>query len=317
MTHEFHPLPGRTSPRFSGIKTFMRLPFHENSQDVDAMIIGVPFDSLTSFRPGARFGPSAVREATSLGRAFHWEHQISLFDSLKVCDGGDVFVNPYRDDEAFLAIQERFSAIVQGSCVPLAVGGDHSITLPILRALKGYYNEPLALVHFDAHADTYGPAWGVDIHHGTFVRHAIDEGLIHPQKTYQIGLRGGLATGDDFAYGAQQGIKVLRAQKLHTQSWDQTVQQLETFKNEIGKQPVYLSFDVDAMDPAFAPGTGTPVPGGLSSWQAIALIQQLKGLRIVGADVVEVTPAYDQSQITSILAMSLLFEMLGLLKKVP
>lgn len=229
-----------------------------------------------------------------------------------MCDGGDIFVNILNATETFRSIETSYSEILQNNCHPIAVGGDHSITLPCLRALHAQVKKPIALFHVDAHADTYGPAWGVEIHHGTFVRHAIDENLIDPKMILQVGLRGGLTTSDDFNYGKDKGIQVLESQEIQMEPWSKTLKYIDRWKKQVGDQPVYLSFDIDGIDPAFAPATGAPVPGGLASWQALSLLQSLRGVRLMAADLVEISPAYDHGDITAILGMSLLFEFLAL-----
>jgi guanidinobutyrase len=251
-----------------------------------------------------------------LALLYHWEHNREVFASMKACDGGDVFVNVLNVKETHASIEKHIHGVAAAGARPILVGGDHSITLPILRALRKTAKKPIALFHLDAHADTYGPAWGEDLHHGTFVRHAVDEKLIDPTKSVQLGLRGGIADPEDYRYSEDQKFTLIPAQEIHLRGAAWVTQQIQGWKKRIGNAPVYISFDIDGVDPAFAPGTGTPVPGGLSSWQALHVLQSLRGVNLIGADLVEIAPMYDPAQVTSLLAMSILFEMAALMAAV-
>jgi agmatinase/guanidinopropionase len=304
---KFLPLSGREYPRFSAIKTFYRLPTAELHEDFDVAILGVPFDGGLSYRPGARFAPSHIRDISSLGRSYHWEHSRSVFSSLRCADAGDFRVDPLNLEVTYQWIEAQTLKWLQSGKRLLLFGGDHSITLPILRAYKKFLGETLALIHFDAHLDTYPAAWGHEYHHGSFLRHAIEEKLIDPKQTIHVGIRGPFAGGDDLDFVKTHGTKVMS-------NTDVKLKPLDDLRSEIRhiQSPTYISFDIDSLDPAYAPGTGTPVPGGLSSFEALHLLRLLKGLNIVGGDVVEVSPPYDQSQVTALAAMSVGYEILSL-----
>ena len=304
---EYRPLDGREFPRFSGIKTFFRLPHVALDADYDVGIVGVPFDGGTSYRPGARFAPSRIRETTSLGRGFHLSRGFNFFERLKVADVGDCSVVPVSLDKTYERIEKHFERMLALDKRFIAVGGDHSTTLPILRAVKKKYG-PVALIHFDAHLDTYPAAWGCEYHHGSFARHALEEGLILPQKSCQIGIRGPLASGGDLSINTQHGLKAFTVDDLRDQGLEKFVQNLP----KVGDAPTYISFDVDCLDPAFAPGTGTPVPGGLTTYETQRILRALKVSKLVGCDVVEVSPPYDVSELTALAALDTMFEFLCL-----
>lgn len=300
---EFKPLDGRKFPRFSGICTFFRLPHHEDVDELDVSVLGVPWDGSVSFRPGARFGPRAAREASALMRAYSPEADVRPFDELKVADAGDVSVVPHDYAATAANIEEHVSRAIARGGRTVCVGGDHSIALPILRAMAKKHG-PVGLVHLDAHADTYPAAWGNEYHHGTPFRKAVEEGLIDPARVIQIGLRGGLAGSYDYAFPKEKGFRMVFLDEI----MDRGAAAVGPAIHEVAKGKVYLSMDVDALDPAFAPGTGTPVPGGLTSREALRIIRACKGLDIVGADVVELSPPYDVQQITAILAAQMAWE---------
>jgi guanidinopropionase len=303
---EFKPLEGRQFPRFSGIKTFFRLPIADIKQDFDVALFGVPFDGGASYRVGQRFAPSRVREASSLGRGYHWGRDIHFCNSLRVADIGDCPTVPIDLKQTYDRIEKFTSEILKTGKRFVACGGDHSTTLPILRALHKHYKKPLGLIHFDAHFDTYPPAWDMEYHHGTFVRHAVNEGLIDPVKTLQIGIRGPFAVKDDADFSEKNKIKVWSIDEIRAKGVAALVKQWPDF----GDMPVYVSFDVDCMDPAFAPGTGTPVIGGLYSYEAQQFLRHLPKMNLVGGDVVEVIPDYDPTEITQLLAVDVMFELL-------
>jgi agmatinase len=300
---ELKPLDGRKFPRFSGICTFFRLPHHPDVDDLDVAVLGVPWDGSVSYRPGARFGPRAVRDASVLMRAYSPEAAIRPFDTLRVADAGDVSVVPHDASATFANIEEHVSRAIAGGGRTVCVGGDHSIALPILRAMAKRHG-PVGLVHFDAHSDTYPAAWGNEYHHGTPFRKAVEEGLLDPARVIQIGLRGGLAGADDYTFAKQTGFRMVFLDDLI----EQGVGAVAAAIKEVATGKVYLSMDVDAIDPAFAPGTGTPVPGGLTSREALMLIRSCRGVDIVGADVVELSPPYDVQQITALLAAQMAWE---------
>lgn len=305
---KYEPISGRELPRFAGIKTFFRLPHVAVDADYDLGIVGVPFDGSLSYRPGARFAPTRVRELSSLGRVYHWERQLSFIEHLKVADIGDCPIVPIDVMKTYTAIEAYFTKLLALKKKFISIGGDHSTTLPILRALFKKYKKPLAFVHFDAHLDTYPAAWGCEYHHGSFLRHAIEEGLVDGSLTFQLGLRGPLAGKEDLAFVKKHKLNSWTVQDLRSSA-------LETFtkkiNKQIGKTPTYLSFDIDCLDPAYAPGTGTPVVGGLTTYETQQLLRQIK-VPLVGADIVEVSPPYDPSEITSLAAVDTLFELINI-----
>lgn len=302
---EFKPMSGREFPRFSAIKTFFRLPVADLSQKFDVALFGIPYDGAVSYRPGARFAPTRVREMSSLGRGFHHSRGVDVFAHLKCADIGDCPTVPIDQKQTYERIEAFTERILQAGKRFLAVGGDHSTTLPLLRSLKKKYKAPLSFVHFDAHLDTYPPAWGCEYHHGSFARHAVEEGLVDPARMIQIGIRGPLAGKDDLDFVTQKKIRVYTVDHIRNGSFSEFLASLPSFEG-----PTYLSFDVDCLDPAFAPGTGTPVPGGLTTYETQRIFRSLKIKNLVGGDVVEVSPPYDHSDITSLAAVDALFEML-------
>lgn len=303
---EYKPLEGRVFPRFSGVKTFFRLPIANVNEKFDVALFGVPFDGGSTYRTGQRFAPQGVRSVSSLGRGYHWERDVSLFQKLKIADVGDSPTVPIDLNQTYSLLEKFTTDIVETGKKFMAVGGDHSITLPILRALRKKLGKPLGLIHFDAHFDTFPPAWGCDYHHGTFVRHAVNESLIDPELTVQIGIRGPLAAKSDGDFSEKNKIKVWSMDDIRSQG----VQKLSQHWPKFGKTPVYVSFDVDCLDPAYAPGTGTPVIGGMTSYEAQLFMRSLPKANFVGADVVEVLPAYDNSEVTQLTAVDVMFEML-------
>jgi agmatinase len=304
----FAPISTRQVPRFAGVSTFLRLPQHADARDVDVLIVGAPFDGGTTFRPGARFGPRGVRIASALTRGFVLEQNVNLFESLRCADGGDVLCIPMSIERTLENIRARVADIAAHGAVPALVGGDHTITLGALRALAAQHG-PLGLVHFDAHSDTFGPAWGIDVHHGTVFRHAAEEQLLRRNDVLQIGLRGPLTAADDLEAAKRYGFKIVSADQVA----DDLLGVARTISALTGSGPVYVSFDMDALDPVYAPGTGTPVPGGLTSREALRLVRALQGVEIVGCDVVEISPDHDSTGNTALLAASLLTEILATL----
>jgi agmatinase len=299
------------SPRFGQIATFMLLPAVESPAELDVALLGIPFDGGTSYRTGARFGPRAIREQSSLIRPWHPVLKVHPFERLRVADVGDVDVVPISIERTYEAVTRRIDEITGAGAIPLAVGGDHSVTLPVLRSLSRRHGR-LGLVHFDSHPDTWDEYFGSKFFHGTPFRRAVEEGLLEPRRMIQIGIRGPLYGADDFAFHDQHGIEVVRVETVKEQGTAWVASRLERLRGG----PVYCSFDIDAVDPAYAPATGTPEVGGLTSYEALVLVRALQGLALVGADVVEVSPPYDgPGQITSLLAANLLFEFVSLLAR--
>ncbi|GIL17608.1 MAG: guanidinopropionase [Oligoflexia bacterium] len=306
---QYKPLSGREFPRFSAIKTFFRLPHVGTQEKFDVGIFGVPYDGAVSYRPGARFAPSKVREASSLGRGFHMERGYSVFDHLKVADVGDCPIVPIDQHQTYEKIEAFADQLLKKKKRFLAVGGDHSVTLPLLRALKKAHKKPIGFIHFDAHLDTYPAAWGCEYHHGSFARHAVEEGLVAPEKMIQIGIRGPLASKDDLEFAKKYKIKVITVEDIRKGNFEAFLKKLPSF----GDYPTYISYDVDILDPAYAPGTGSPVVGGLTTYEAQRIFRALKVKNLVAGDVVEINPAYDHSDITSLAGVDALFEMLCLM----
>jgi guanidinopropionase len=303
---EFKPLSGREFPRFSGIKTFFRLPIARVSDPYDVGLFGVPFDGGVSYRPGARFAPSRIREMSSLGRGYHWTRGLNFFEKLKVADLGDCSTTPISLEQTYKQIEAFAMDVLKAKKRFVAVGGDHSTSLPLLRALKVSGVGPVNLIHFDAHLDTYPAAWGFEYHHGAWVRHAIEEGLVRPGGVFQFGIRGPLAGGDDLVFVNKHKINVSTIDDLRIGGLEAYLKILPQFSDA----PTYLSFDVDCLDPAYAPGTGTPVPGGLTTYEVQRILRSFKIPNLVAADIVEVSPSYDTSDITSMAAVDVMFEIL-------
>lgn len=308
-TDKYLPISGREFPRFSAIKTFFRLPHVPVDDDYDIGIFGTPFDGGVSYRPGARFAPSHVRECSSLGRSYHWTRGVNLFKSVKVADIGDCQTVPISIADTYEKLEAFVAHLANKNKKFVSVGGDHSTTLPILRALRKKHGKPLSFIHFDAHLDTYPAAWGHEYHHGAFARHAVEEGLVDPKRMVQIGIRGPLAAGEDLDFIKKHGIKVFTMDDIKKGHISDFVKSIPAF----GDEPTYLSFDIDCMDPAYAPGTGTPVPGGLTSYEVQQILRGLKIKNLIGGDLVEVSPPFDHADITGIMGVEVVFELLCLM----
>ncbi len=303
----FEPLSGREFPRFSGIKTFFRLPHVDVHSDYDVALVGVPYDGGVSYRPGARFAPSHVRQTSSLGRGFSWSRGENLWAKKKFADVGDCPTVPIDQKMTYERIEKYFDELLKLNKKFISIGGDHSTTLPILRSLKRKYGK-LSLIHFDAHLDTYPAAWDCEYHHGTFVRHAIEEDLVSGKSVFQIGLRGPLAGADDLNFVNKHGVQYTTVDDIRIGGLEAFIASLPDFT-----EPTYISFDIDCLDPAFAPGTGTPVPGGLTTYETQRILRALKVRNLVGADIVEVCPAYDHADITALAAVDTMFELMHIL----
>lgn len=310
MEQEYKPLSGREFPRFSGIKTFFRLPVADIAEKFDVALFGIPYDGGVSYRPGARFAPSLIREVSSLGRGFHMTRAVSVFDKIKVADVGDCSVVPIDQNQTYTKIEAFVAKILGTDKKFISVGGDHSTTLPVLRALRKKYGAPLNFIHFDAHLDTYPAAWGCEYHHGSFARHAVEEGLVNPAGYLQLGIRGPLAAGNDLDFVKKNKITVKTVDDVRNTNLNDFLNTLPDFKG-----PTYISFDIDCLDPAYAPGTGTPVPGGLTTYETQRILRALNIENLVGADIVEISPPYDTSQITGLAGVDIMFEMLCLMVK--
>jgi guanidinobutyrase len=308
VSSEFNqPLGGNDMPRFGGIASMFRLPVQTDIASLDVAIIGVPLDIGTSNRTGTRFGPRQIRSESVLVRPYGMATGAAPFDSFQVADTGDVTLNPYNLLKSIDLIESHYSECLAQDIIPVSIGGDHTITLPILRALARKHG-PLAMVHVDAHADINDLMFGESIAHGTIFRRAIEEQLIDPRKMVQIGLRATGYDADDFDWSRKQGVRVVTAEEC----WYRSLAPLmDEIRQTIGPDtPAYLSFDIDGLDPSVAPGTGTPEPGGLTGSQGLEIIRGCFGLNLVGCDLVEVSPPYDTTGNTALLAANLVFEML-------
>ncbi|HYB43773.1 MAG TPA: agmatinase [Candidatus Methylomirabilis sp.] len=306
-----HPRPRDAfrSPRFGQPATFMLLPHRREPAGLDVALLGIPYDGGTSYRPGARHGPRHIREQSSMIRPWNPVLQVSPFERLRVADYGDVDVVPISIEGTFAAIERETDVLVGAGVVPLSAGGDHSITLPLLRSLVRRHG-PVGLVHFDAHPDTWDEYFGSKYFHGTTFRRAVEERLVDGARVVQIGIRGPLYGADDFDFHRAHGLEAIRIETVKEQGTAWVAERLR----RLAGGPVYCSFDIDAVDPAYAPATGTPEVGGLTSFEALSLVRSLRGLDLVGADVVEVSPPFDgPGQITSLLAANLLFELLSVI----
>lgn len=303
------PLGGNEMPRFGGIATMMRLPQQANTDGLDACFVGVPLDTGTSNRSGARYGPREMRAESCLLRPYNMATRAAPFDSLQVADIGDVAINTFNLQKTIPIIEQAYDDIIKNGCAPLTMGGDHTIVLPILRALKRKYGK-IGVVHIDAHADINDHMFGEAIAHGTPFRRAIEEELVDPKRMVQIGLRGTGYAADDFDWPRSQGVRVVQAEEC----WYKSLAPLMTEVREtFGAGPVYISFDIDGLDPAFAPGTGTPEVGGLSIHQGLEIVRGCRGLDVIGGDLVEVSPPYDTSGNTALTGATLLYEILCVL----
>jgi agmatinase len=308
-THH-RPLDAQVIPRFAGVRTFMRLPHVTDLAGVDAAAVGIPFDTATSYRTGARFGPEAIRSASALLRPYHPVLKIDLVETLSIVDYGDLPVAPGDTEGTYARVVEGLAPLVAAGVVPLVMGGDHSITLAELRALDRAHG-PLALVQLDSHADTWESYFGQRYFHGTTFKRAVEEGLLDAGASVQAGMRGSLYGEADLDAARELGFHVVQSEELRSLG---PAGYADLVRSRVGDRPVFLSFDIDFLDPAFAPGTGTPEVAGFSTAEAVAFLRALRGIRIAGCDVVEVSPAYDgPGQPTALAAANVLWELLALI----
>ena len=307
----YQPISGNDLPRFAGIATFMRLPHvaPAHADEVDIGLIGIPWDGGTTNRAGARHGPRQIRDLSTMARNAHHATGIMPFKLCNCADLGDTPVNPVDIEDTLGRVETFYREVAERGIVPLTAGGDHLVTLPVMRALCN--REAVGMVHFDAHTDTLDRYFGESKYtHGTPFRRAIEEGLLDPRRTVQIGIRGALYSNEDKDWGLEQGIRVIEIEEFHDLGIDAVIAEA---RRVVGNGPTYLSFDVDALDPVYAPGTGTPEIGGLTTYEAQRMIRGLRGLDLIGADVVEVSPPFDMSGNTALVAVTLMFEILCLL----
>jgi agmatinase len=305
----YGPPDASRAPRYTGIRTFARCPLSTDWENADVAVLGVPFDTATSMRPGPRFGPAAIRDQSLLIRPWHTTHEIDVFATLSIVDGGDIEVTPGNAERTTGQIDAALRPVLDAGAVPLVLGGDHSIVLGELRAHANRHG-PVGIVLLDAHADTWDQYYGERYFHGTPFRRALEEGLIDPRRSLLAGMRGPLYAAADLDEPRSWGFEIVPCDELRT--WT-PAQYGARVRERIGDGPVYLSFDIDALDPAFAPGTGTPEVAGLLPHEALAFLRALAGVRFTGFDVVEVSPPYDgPGQVTALNGASIAFELLAL-----
>ncbi len=293
-------------PRYTGIPTFMRAPLSETWDDVDIGLVGVPFDGGVTNRTGARHGPREIRNQSSLMRRKNQSSGICPYDLCQIADLGDAWVQkPFNLEDSLDEIGDFFRRVHERGIVPISAGGDHSVTLPIFRGIAG--DRPVGMVHFDAHCDTGDDYLGSKFHHGAPFRRAVEEGLLDPKRTVQIGIRGSLNDLDVWKFSHDTGMRVVYMEEFDERGWSDIIQEARQI---VGDGPTYISFDVDGLDPVYAPGTGTPEIGGFSSLEAQLMIRALQGLNLVGGDVVEVAPPFDPSGNTALVGATIMFEIL-------
>jgi agmatinase len=304
----YQPADALQSPRFCGVRTYARLPFVTALEEVDATVLGIPFDTGVSFRAGARFGPAAVRDASALLRPYNPGAGVDVFGTLSVTDGGDISVVPGYIEDSYSRIEAGLRPILDAGIIPVCIGGDHSITLAELRAVARRYG-PLGLAHFDSHSDTWDEYFGRKYNHGTTFKRAVEEGLLDTARCIQVGMRGPLYDAADYDTARNLGLALMPNAEMRQHTMTEVA---AIVRERVGDGPAFLTFDVDFVDPAYAPGTGTPEVGGVTSWEALQLLRGLRGANFVAFDVVEVLPAYDPAQITALLAANVVYEMLTL-----
>lgn len=307
---KYQPKDSFKSPRFCGVRTFMRLPAIEVLKDVDFLICGIPFDTAGSYRIGTRFGPQAIREVSVLLRPYNPNLDVDIYKYISGIDYGDVDIVPGYIEESYKKTEDFLAPVFSSQAVPIILGGDHSVTLPVLRAIRAARG-PVALVHFDSHSDTWDSYFDKKFNHGTVFRRAVEEGCILPESTIQVGMRGPLYDPSDWKEAEKFGFEIITTAEIRKIGLENTALRI---RERIKDNPVYVSFDIDFIDPAFAPGTGTPEVGGFSTWESLELVRTgLQGLDFVGFDLVEVLPAYDSGQITAFAAANTVFEFISLI----
>ena len=309
------PVSGTVVPRYAGPSTFARLPELRDVEDCDVAIIGVPFDAGTSYRPGARFGPQSVRQASrQLRTNYHPNYDVEPFKVQQVADAGDIACNPFDIDEAIKQIEKGSTELLQKVGSIVTIGGDHTIALPLLRSINKKVGGPVALVHFDAHLDTWDTYFGAPYTHGTPFRRAREEKLFLDDASMHIGIRGPLYSTNDLKNDRELGFKTIHCDEFQTNTIDQIVKRI---KDRIGNNPLYISIDIDVLDPAHAPGTGTPEVAGMTTREILNVLRGLAGSQLVSADVVEVAPAYDHAELTSTAAATIGYELINIIARNP
>ncbi|MCM8748576.1 agmatinase [Thermomicrobiaceae bacterium CFH 74404] len=309
MPRRYAPASGLVSPRFSGIRTFARLPHVRDLDEVDVAVIGVPFDTGVTYRIGARFGPAAVREMSAMLRAYNPALDVNVYDVLSVVDYGDLPVVPGYIEDSYARIEEGLSPVLEAGVIPICIGGDHSISLAELRAVAKKYG-PVGFVQFDSHTDTWDEYFGRKYTHGTPFRRAVEEGLIDTARAIQVGMRGSLYGPEDYDQSRALGFEVWPTDDVRRAGIPAVI---EAVRRRLGDGPVFLSFDIDFVDPSFAPGTGTPEIGGFTSREAQEFVRGLAGVNLVAMDLVEVLPAHDPAGITALIAANVIFEALSVI----
>ena len=308
------PIDSSRIPRYAGAATFARLPRLDQVPRADVAVVGVPFDSGVSYRPGARFGANHVREASRLLRPYNPALDVSPFATAQVADAGDMAVNPFNINEAIETIQQNALDLTADGARLLTLGGDHTIALPLLRAASERAGEPVALLHFDAHLDTWDTYFGAEYTHGTPFRRAVEEGILDTEAISHVGTRGPLYGKRDLEDDRRFGFGIVTSSDVYYQGVREIVAKL---RDRIGSRPLYVSIDIDVLDPAHAPGTGTPEAGGITSRELLEILRGLRGLNLVGADVVEVSPAYDHAEITGVAASHVAYDLVTLMSELP
>ncbi len=300
-----------TLPRFAGPSTFCRLPELRDVPYCDVAVLGIPFDAGTSYRPGARFGPQGIRQASRhLRTNFHPAYGTEPYKTLQVADAGDVCCNPFNIAEAITQIEHAANELFTQAGAIVSLGGDHTIAVPLLRAVHRYVGRPVALVHFDAHLDTWDTYFGAPYTHGTPFRRAAEEGLFRDDASMHVGIRGPLYSPEDLAQDEALGFKVIHCDTLQSKGIPHVVQRI---RDRVGDHPLYLSIDIDVLDPSHAPGTGTPEIAGMTTRELLGILRGLQGLNLIASDIVEVAPAYDHAELTSLAAATIAFEMINLI----
>ncbi len=306
---EFKPITPQQQPKFAGIKTFMRLPHLKTTQAIDFAVVGVPWDGSTSYRTGQRMGPDAIRRVSLTLRPYNLALDVGIFEHCAGLDFGDVSVVPGYIEDTYDKIEAELCPLVEAGVIPVIMGGDHSITLPELRAIAKTHG-PVALIHFDSHTDTNDQYFGRPYYHGSMFRRAVEENILLPAISIQVGMRGSVYSKDAYDESTSLGFKIVTMSAVRDLGLSRLI---EIIKDRVGMSKVFVTFDIDVVDPAFAPGTGTPEVGGFTSAEAIDLIRGLKGLNFVGFDVVEVLPDYDVAEITALMAANIVYEFLSLI----
>lgn len=306
---KYIPINSLEVPRFAEIKTFMRLPNVKTTEDIDYAIVGIPFDTATTYRTGARFGPGAIRDISSLIKPYNVPQDINVVDELSGVDYGDVPVNPGYIEDTYERIENELMPLVKANVTPICLGGDHSVTLGELRALAKVHG-PLALVHFDSHFDTIDSYFGKKYNHGTVFKRALEEGLLDVEHSIQIGMRGTFYSKEDLSGSTDLGFEVITSFEMRELGLEEVVRRII---NRVGDKKAFFTFDIDFVDPAYAPGTGTIEVGGFTSTETLWLVRQLKNIKFVGYDLVEVLPAFDPTQITAFLASNIVFEFISII----